>query len=67
MDILLIVLKLDPKPGVTTTTTNLREIIEDQPGTEKIFSSQRDESQFKFHAVSKNKVRKFILNLDKKR
>lgn len=37
MDILLKFLKLDPKPSVTTTTTNLPEIIEDQPGIEKIF------------------------------
>ena len=67
MDILLILLKLGPKPSVTTTTTNFPEIIEDQPGIEKTFSSQRDQSQFKFHAVSKNKIRKFILNLDKER
>ena len=61
---------LDLKPSIISTTTSLPETIEtfkDHPSIKKFFSLRREECQFKFHSVSENEVRKFILNLDEKR
>ena len=71
MNILSILLKLDLKPSIiSTTTTNLSEIIgtfKDHRSVKNIFSLRREGCQFKFHSVSENEARKVILNMDEKK
>ena len=56
-----IIKTLDLKPSIISTiTTSLAKIIEafkDHSNIKKIFSLQRNEWQFRFHAASKNEVR----------
>ena len=61
---------LDLKPSIISTNKSVPDIIETfqgQPSIKKIFSSRREESQFKFHSLSENEVRKVILNMDGKK
>ena len=61
---------LDLKPSIISTNKSVPDIIETfqgQPSIKKMFSSRREESQFKFHSLSENEVRKVILNMDGKK
>ena len=61
---------LDLKPSIVSTNKSVPEIIEtfkDHPSIKKVFSLRRMEFQFKFHFVSENKVRKFVLNMEGKK
>ena len=55
---------------IISTNKSVPDIIETfqgQPSIKKMFSSRREESQFKFHSLSENEVRKVILNMDGKK
>ena len=61
---------LDLKSSIISANKSAPEIIEtfkDHSSIKKIFSLRREECQFMFHSVRKNKVRKVTFNMDGKR